>query len=133
MSRDIQPGLLGIQAQVGSKRSRPEAYSQVSRPYAKQTRLYPFSMCVRPLSCSFGTVRAENLCLRPVLTNHVPVLARLGKYALETWLYAPGRVCMFLFEPIWACMQSKSVCMPLSMCLRPLSCPFGTVRPKNLG
>ena len=91
----------------------------------------PQGVFTRPNSCPFGPVLPVTLALRPVLRMHVPVPARLGLYAVKTWLYAAGRVCMFLLEPIQSCMPSKPGCMPLGMCVRPLLCPFGTV--ENLG
>ena len=34
------------------------------------------------------------------MSMHVPVRARLGLYAEETWLYASGRMCSYTFVPV---------------------------------
>ena len=86
-------------------------------------------MCARPLLCPFGT---ENLDLGPVLSIHVPVLARLGMYPLKTWLYDPRRVCLFLLEPIRASTLGKPGFTPPFEYARGRSSPVAPVRPQNL-
>ena len=61
---------------------------------------------------------------------HVAVLARLGLYALKTWLYAPVRVCMFHLEPIWACTPGKPGCKPLGDGYTSLFVPVWACTPK---
>ena len=108
----------------------------VLEPISASTRgkpgCIPLGVLTRPRSCPFGPVRPSKLALRPLLSIHVAVLARLGLYALKTWMYSPGRVCMFLLESIWTCTPRKPGCTPLGVGTRPRSCPIGPVCPINL-
>ena len=92
----------------------------------------PLCVCTRPRSCPFRPVRPENLALRPVLSRHMFVLARLCLFALKTWLYATGRVCMFPFKLIWACTHMKPGCTPLGVCVCSFWSPFVPIGPGNL-
>ena len=68
----------------------------------------------------------------PLASIYVPFGAYLGLYDRKSWFYTPVRACMFLLEPIWGCMPSNPGCVPMSMCVRPLGCPFGTVENLDL-
>ena len=106
----------------------------------------------RARSSPFGPVRPENLDLRPVLSMHVPILARLGPVRLENlsvrpWsrvyipfgahlglyakqirLYAPEHVRRSTFVPVWDCTPRKPGFTPRFEYARARSSPFGSER-----